>query len=106
MDASVVYITAKDRDEAMHIARVLVSERLVACANLLDAVTSLYWWEDAVQTSNEVVLISKTRSDNVDRVIARVKELHSYECPCIVSWPIAQGAPDYLSWLFEETRTV
>ena len=75
MDASVVYITAKDRDEAMHIASALVSERLVACTNLLDAVTSLYWWDDAVQTGNEVVLISKTRSENVYRAIRRVKEL-------------------------------
>lgn len=103
MDASVVYVTAKDRDEALKIGRALVAERLVACANVIDSVTSLYWWEDAVQTESEVVLISKTRTANVDAVITRVKELHSYECPCVVSWPIAQGSPEYLEWLARES---
>ena len=103
MEFSVVYITATNRDEALGIARVLVGERLVACANVLDSVTSLYWWKDAVQADNEAILISKTRSDHVDRIIERVKELHSYECPCIVSWPITQGSPEYLSWLADET---
>lgn len=105
MDASVVYITAKDRDEAMSIGRALVHERLVACANVLDSVTSLYWWENDVQTDTEAVLISKTRTENVGQVIARVREIHSYECPCIVSWPITQASPQYLDWLMQETAT-
>ena len=104
MDASVVYITAKDRDEALAIGRALVQERLVACANVIDGVTSLYWWNDGVQSDSEAVLISKTRSENVDRVITRVKELHSYECPCVVSWPITKGSPEYLDWLAQESQ--
>lgn len=104
MPVSVVYVTAQDREQALRIGRKLVEERLVACANLFEGVASLYWWNDAVQEEHETVLIAKTRTENLDAVIARVKELHSYECPCVVSWPIGPGNADYLEWIIREAR--
>ena len=104
MSAHYVYITASDKAEALKIGRTLVEERLAACANVIDNMTSIYWWEGKIEESAEVVLIAKTKQELVESLISRVKELHSYSCPCIVSWPINAGNPDYLRWIEEETR--
>lgn len=104
MTASVVYVTTANRDEALAIARTLVAERLAACANVLGDVTSVYLWDDAVQEDAEVVVILKTRTELVEAVTRRVVELHSYDCPCITSWPITHGHPPYLGWIAAETK--
>jgi periplasmic divalent cation tolerance protein len=98
-----VYVTASSDDEAATIARVLVTERLVACANLVLGVRSLYWWKGEVQDDREVLILCKTRAVLIDRVIARVKEIHSYACPCVVALPIVAGNPGYLDWIAAET---
>ncbi|WP_243358769.1 divalent-cation tolerance protein CutA [Fundidesulfovibrio terrae] len=103
MAAVFVYVTARDRAEALAIGRTLVQERLVACANVLDGVRSLYWWDGAVQEEDEALFVAKTRSELVDAVVARVKELHSYEVPCVVALPVAAGNPDFLDWISAET---
>jgi len=100
--ASFVYITAADRNEALSIGRALVAERLAACVNILDGMTSLYWWNDKMEQGQEAVLIAKTNDELVGRLTQRVRELHSYDCPCVVSWPIAQGNADYLRWIEAE----
>ena len=104
MTFSSVYITAGSRDEALAIGKALVEERLAACANILGGMTSIYWWEGALREDAEAVLIVKTRAELVDRLIERVKALHSYDCPCVVAWPIEAGNPAYLDWLAEETE--
>lgn len=103
MAAAFVYITAGSKEEATTVGSALVEERLVACVNVLDGMTSLYWWEGKVNHDGETVLVAKTRQDLVERVIERVKTLHSYDCPCVVSWPITQGNPAYLKWIEDET---
>jgi periplasmic divalent cation tolerance protein len=102
-DLRLVYITAPSLEEATAIGRLLVTERLAACANLLPGMRSIYHWQGAVEEADEVVLIAKTRSALVPPLIARVKHAHSYDVPCIVSLPIEDGDPDYLRWLAEET---
>lgn len=103
MSLSVVYITTGDGAEARRIGRALVNARLVACANIFDGITSVFHWEGEVQENGEAVLIVKTRTELVEAVIERVRELHSYECPAVVAAPIAQGNPDYLEWIARET---
>ncbi len=103
MSRTLIYITASSRDEALMLARSLVAERLVACANVLDGATSLYWWEGKVQEGREAVRIAKPRSTLVDAVVARVKDLHSYSCPCVVALPINGGNPAFLAWIDGET---
>ncbi len=98
-----VYITTGDEDEARKIGRALVTERLAACVNILP-IKSIYRWQENIEEEGEVVMFVKTRDELTDRVIERVKELHSYEVPCIVSFPIAKGNPDYLKWIEESTK--
>jgi periplasmic divalent cation tolerance protein len=103
MQAMFVYATAASREEALSIGRTLVGERLAACANILDGMTSVYWWEQRVQEASEATLILKTTSELVGRLTDLIRELHSYACPCVVAMPIAAGNPDYLAWIGEET---
>jgi periplasmic divalent cation tolerance protein len=103
MGAVLVYITCQDRDEAMRIARTLVEERLAACANVHGAIDSFYWWEGKVQSGAEVALVAKTRSELADALTARVKKLHSYTVPCVVTLDIEGGNPDFLDWIEGET---
>ncbi|MBC7907856.1 MAG: divalent-cation tolerance protein CutA [Rhodospirillaceae bacterium] len=99
-----IYITVPNRDDALSLARILVEERLVACANVLGSITSVYWWDGKVNEEAEVALIAKTRATLVDAVIARVKQAHSYDCPCVVSLPIETGNPAFLQWVSAETQ--
>lgn len=103
MTVKMIYVTAPDREAALSLARTLVGERLAACANVLDGATSVYWWEGKVCEDSEAVLICKTRVDLVESVIKRVRELHSYACPCVVALPIESGNPAYLDWIRTET---
>lgn len=104
MTAAFVYMTAANKSEALAIGRALVEERLVACVNILDAMTSVYRWQGRIEEAIETVLIAKTTEEAVPRVVERVKALHSYECPCVISWPVAQGNPDYLQWIHDESQ--
>ncbi len=103
MTFATIYITAASQDEALTIGRAVVEARLAACANVFPGVTSVYWWEGSRQEDGEAALILKTRQDLVDQVVAKVKELHSYKCPCVVALPIAGGNKDFLDWISKET---
>lgn len=103
MEKRFIYITCKDRSEAMRLGRVLVEERLAACANVLDGMTSLYWWKGEVVEDQETILILKTTADLVEALSQKVQALHSYEVPCVVALPILGGNPDYLQWIDTET---
>jgi periplasmic divalent cation tolerance protein len=99
-----VYITAGSQAEAEAIARTVVAERLAACVNVLGPGLSIYRWQGAVEEAQEIVLIAKTRRDRADALAARVAALHSYDTPCIVTYPMLAGAPGYLAWLTAETE--
>tara|TARA_A100000164_G_C21615049_1_gene633967 strand:- start:90 stop:407 length:318 start_codon:yes stop_codon:yes gene_type:complete len=105
MSVCLVYITASDKAEALSIGRDLVERRLAACANVHGSVTSIYSWQDDIQQDQETVLIAKTTLDLVEKVTERVVEMHSYECPCVVSVPITGGHSPFLEWIDAETGT-
>jgi periplasmic divalent cation tolerance protein len=98
-----VYIVAADAAEALKIADALVAERLAACVNVLGGVRSVYRWRGRIERAEEIALIAKTRADLFDRLAARVRELHSYDTPAIVAWPITSGDAAYLDWIARET---
>ncbi len=102
-DVRTVYVTTGSDLEARAIARALLEERLIACANILPNMRSLYRWEGGVQEDEEVAMLLKTRAELVERVVARVEALHTYDVPCVVVWPIDAGADDYLAWVRAET---
>jgi len=99
-----VYATAGDRTEALAIGRAVVEARLAACANVIDGMRSVYWWQGKVEEANEAVLILKTTADRLPALIARVKALHSYDCPCIEALPVAEGFAPFLDWVAQETH--
>ena len=76
----------------------------VACAIVLGEAVSVYRWEGRVHEDAEVVMVAKTVADKLGAAVARVKELHGYECPCVVAVPIAGGNPDFLDWIGRETE--
>ncbi|MBM9500969.1 divalent-cation tolerance protein CutA [Leptospira sp. 201903071] len=102
MEPRLVYITVKSEKEALKIGKTLVEERLAACANILPKMKSIYHWEKKIVVSSEVVLILKTKSELMTELTLRVKSLHSYSIPCIVSLPLLEGNRDYFNWIFEE----
>ncbi|PJZ41449.1 cation tolerance protein CutA [Leptospira kmetyi] len=105
MEARLVYVTAKNEKEALKIGKAVVEERLAACANILPKMKSIYHWDKKVVTDNEVVLILKTKSDLMTELTLRIKSLHSYSVPCVVSLPLLEGNREYFSWLFGELLT-
>ena len=104
MQANWVYMTAASKDEATHIGRELVSARLAACVNIIEHMNSIYRWEGKMEEAAEVVLIAKTVESKVPQLIEKVKSMHSYSCPCIISLPIEAGNPEYLEWIKAEVQ--
>jgi len=98
-----VYITARDKKQARGIGKALVAERLAACANIFGGMNSFYFWEGRLCDDREAVLIVKTSHGLLNRLVKRVKALHSYSVPCIVALPIVGGNRDFLSWVKQET---
>ena len=99
MDIKLAYVTAGSREEAVAIAEAVVAEKLAACANLLPSVYSVFEWEGRVCREEETLLILKTTAEQTDALTVRIKELHSYDCPCIVFLPIEGGNSDFLNWV-------
>ncbi len=97
-----VYATFATDEEARRIARAAVAERLAACANVLGPCHSIYRWQGEVEEAGEVAAIFKTRADTASALIARIAELHSYDVPAAVVWPIADALPAYAAWVGAE----
>ncbi|MGB9936202.1 MAG: divalent-cation tolerance protein CutA [Methanobacterium sp.] len=99
-----VYITTSGKEESENIGRTLVEKRLAACVNILPSIESIYLWKGEIEEDNESLLIAKTKADNIDKIIKRVKEIHSYETPAILAIPIIEGSKDYLDYLESEMK--
>lgn len=97
-----IYITTGDKAQARDIGRYLVESRLAACVNIFDNMNSMYIWQDEFQDDQEAVLIAKTSQNRLNELIEAVKVRHTYECPCIVALPIADGNPDFLTWIAQQ----
>jgi periplasmic divalent cation tolerance protein len=100
MEYTVVLITVP-QTEAKELAMTLVQEKLVACVNIIDMVSSIYWWEGKICDDKESLLILKTKQDMVDALIIRTKQIHSYTVPEIIALPVISGNQDYLNWINE-----
>src|SRR5262245_17802759 len=96
----IVLTTLGESTDAVAFARVLVSDHLAACVNVLPAMTSLYWWKGAIEEDRERQLVIKTTSDRVHAIEARFHDLHPYELPEFVVLS-AEASNAYLSWLGE-----
>ncbi|OGD19468.1 MAG: cation tolerance protein CutA [Candidatus Aminicenantes bacterium RBG_16_63_16] len=99
-----VLTTVPDEELGRRIARTLVEERLAACVNVSPAVLSFYWWDKKLVEDREFILLVKTKASILERLEARLKELHPYQVPEFIALPIDSGSPEFLGWLDAETR--
>ena len=94
-----VYAIFANADEAERIGRTVIEERLAACINILPGVRSVYRWQGAIESADEVAAIFKTSNAKADALITRIAGLHSYDVPCIASWPIDKILGSYADWV-------
>ena len=97
----VVLVTAPSKKEAKVIAGRLLKEKVIACANILEGVESLFWWQGKIDRAKEVLLVLKSRRSRLAKIIRLVKAAHSYKVPEIIALPIQGGSKDYLRWIDE-----
>jgi periplasmic divalent cation tolerance protein len=100
-----VYATFPSEEEAGRICRTLIEERLAACANILGPCRSIYRWQGEIEDAEEIAALFKTTADAADRLIVRLTELHSYDVPAAVVWPIEAAEPLYAEWVKAETTS-
>jgi len=100
----VIFVTAANRMEAEAIASCLVKEKLAACVNIIENVRSLFRWQGKVDNAKEALLIIKSRKALMNKLIKKIKSLHSYEVPEIIALPIIYGDKKYLRWINDSTR--
>ncbi len=97
--ADIIYVTAKDRAEALAISRQLVEEGLIACANILPEMTAIYKWQGQLEEVAECAMILKARKGSFAAVASRIRALHSYETPAIILLAAKDMDADYLGWI-------
>lgn len=100
----VLYSTFPSHKEAEAVVAELLDRKLIACANLFGEVRSVFRWEGKVASETEVIMIAKTTAERVDEAIAQLTQLHSYDCPCVTSWPVTAGNAEYLKWVGDEVQ--
>jgi len=99
----IVLVTCGSEEEALRISNTLVEERLAACVNLISPIRSIYRWEGRIWDEKEWLLVIKTQKKKFDDLENKVKSLHSYSVPEIISLPVIAGSSSYLEWLLEMT---
>ena len=95
----VAYTTVSNEAEALKISNSVVLEKLVACANIINNMTSVYMWKGKKEVSPEVVVIMKTIDDKLPELEEHIKKMHSYENPCFIAWPIEYASSEYQEWV-------
>ncbi len=99
MNYIIVLMTAANRNEAKNIIRILLEEKLIACANMIEGISSFFWWKEKIDEEKEVLVLMKSSKDKFEKLSKRVIEIHSYEVPEILSIPIVNGSSTYMDWM-------
>jgi periplasmic divalent cation tolerance protein len=99
MSFVIVIVTVPNQEEAKKIARTLLKERLIACANILSSVDSVFRWKGKIEDEKEVLILIKSKKSLFKKLSKRVRELHSYDVPEILALPIVEGSESYLEWM-------
>jgi periplasmic divalent cation tolerance protein len=100
-DFIIVLTTVPNMDVANKIAKSLVESKLAACVNIISNVKSVYFWENKIYEDNELILLIKTVANNFKEVEKKIKELHPYQLPEIISLEVREGLLEYLNWIRE-----
>lgn len=99
MQVALLYTTFPELQEAEKICRALLEERLIACANLLPGMTSLYRWNENIERTQEIAALLKTSHANIDALMGRLSALHPYDTPCMLCVNADNVGVEYLVWL-------
>jgi periplasmic divalent cation tolerance protein len=102
LQAVLLYVTTPSAAEGERIGRILVEEGVIACANVIAGMTSIYRWQGEVQRDEEAVVVLKTQAELADAVTERVKALHPYECPCVLVLSASAGNAAFVQWISHE----
>ena len=97
-----VYLTLSSEEEAVRLARVVLDEKLAACANLLGGIRSLYRWQGELCDEQEVAMVLKTTSFRVEELMGRLSELHNYQTPCILAFSAHRADALFSSWVVSQ----
>ena len=100
----VLFITTATTNEAQRISKVLLEQKKVACVNIVPRVSSLFWWENKLDSAHESLLIVKPKASLLNEVVELVRKIHSYDIPEIIALPIVGGNQDYLQWIGKEVK--
>lgn len=100
----VIFVTASSRREAEIIANSLISKKLAACVNIIEGITSIFFWDNKINNAKECLLIAKTKRNIFCKLKKEIKLLHSYDTPEIIALPIIAGDEKYLRWIDESVR--
>jgi len=95
----IVLMTASNQEEAKKIVNTLLEERLIACANIINSISSFFWWQGKIETEKEALVIMKSRESLFNKISQRIVDLHSYEVPEILAIPVVNGLKSYLDWI-------
>jgi periplasmic divalent cation tolerance protein len=93
-----VYVTASNGEEAKKIARHVLEKKLAACVNIFP-ISSMYWWKEKIEESDEVGMIIKTKSEKFKELRNEIKSMHSYTTPCICAIALEDGSQAFLNWI-------
>ncbi len=100
----VAFVTCSSKKEAMLIANKLLNKKLAACVNIIEGLSSFFWWKGTVDKAAESLLIIKTVKNNFGKIEKTVKKLHSYDVPEIIALPIVAGSRSYLKWIDDSIK--
>ncbi len=100
----VFFVTTPDKKTAIEIAKSVIQKKIAACANILENLTSIFWWEGKINTEEECLIIFKTTSENSDQLISFIQNNHPYELPECIGINITKGSQAYLQWIADSTE--
>jgi periplasmic divalent cation tolerance protein len=104
-DIRFIYVTTPTLKVATELAKELLGQRLIACANIIPGMTSLYFWEGSLEQSSETVLILKTTAAAVEPCMMALKQGHPSVTPCIATFQVDQITPDFASWVAGQVQS-
>ncbi len=100
----IYFVTSPNMETSKKLAGILVKEKIVACVNIIPSLTSIYWWKDKVEESEENLLIIKTTSINKDKLKECIKKNHPYDTPECIGFQIQDGLEKYLAWIRDSVQ--
>lgn len=101
---SLVYTTVGSFKAAEEISSELLERKLVACVNAFE-MRSTYRWKEGITSEKEIALLLKTRTDRVDELLRVLDDIHPYEVPCALEFPVEKGLPSFFAWIDSQVQS-